>query len=81
MVFGLKREKLMREAVAQVLDYCSHLGSLSEADLALRPAYRGVDEVRSFESWYGDRHGEQFVSLRPTRMVLVGLGADRQRGA
>lgn len=80
VVFELKREKLTREAVAQVLDYCSHLDSLTEADLASyvveHSGKNGVDEVRSFESWYGDRHGEQFASLRPTKMVLVGLGAD-----
>ena len=80
VVFELKREKLTREAVAQVLDYCSHLDSLSEAELSSyvveHSGKNGIDVIRSFESWYGDRHGGQFVSLRPTRMVLVGLGAD-----
>ena len=62
VVFELKRGNLTREAVAQVLDYCSHLDSLSEPDLASyvveHSGKNGVDEVCNFESWYGDRHGE-----------------------
>ena len=82
VVFELKREKLTRDAVAQIIDYCSHLESLAETDLAQYIAnYSGrndIDEIDDFENWYGDRQGKQLISLRPTRMVLVGLGADAQ---
>ena len=80
VVFELKREKLTRDAVAQVIDYCSWLDSLTEADLADRIAEHsgenGVPEIADFETWYAERQGKQLVDLRPTRMALVGLGAD-----
>ena len=34
VVFELKREKLTREAVAQILDYSSYLDTLSDSELA-----------------------------------------------
>ena len=78
VVFELKREKLRRDAVAQAIDYCSYLELLTEPELADYIAdhsgKNGVDKIDDFETWYRDRHGE--ASLRPTRMVLVGLGAD-----
>ncbi len=80
VVFELKREKLTRDAVAQAIDYCSYLESLTETELATYIANHSgkndVDEIDDFESWYGDRQGKQMISLRPTKMVLVGLGAD-----
>ena len=80
VVFELKRDTLTRDAVAQVIDYCSWLESLPETDLAKYIAEHSgrndIDEIDDFESWYGDRQGKQLISLRPTRMVLVGLGAD-----
>ena len=80
VVFELKREKLTRDAVAQVIDYCSWLDSLTEVDLADRIAEHsgenGVPEIADFETWYGERQGKQLADLRPTRMALVGLGAD-----
>ena len=36
----------------------------------------GVVEIEDFESWYDVRRSKQLVELRPTRMVLVGLGVD-----
>lgn len=83
VVFELKREKLTRDAVAQVIDYCSYLESLTEDELATyisdHSGKNDIAEIADFESWYGDRHGES--SLRPTRMVLVGLGADSRAHA
>lgn len=81
VVFELKRETLTRDAVAQVIDYCSYLESLTESDLAKYVAEcsgtNDVEEIGDFESWYGERQGgKQLVDMRPTRMVLVGLGAD-----
>ena len=80
VVFELKREKLTRDAVAQAIDYCSYLESLAETELTTyitnNSGSHGIEKIEDFESWYGDRHGNQSISLRPTRMVLVGLGAD-----
>ena len=81
VVFELKRGTLTREAVAQIVDYCSYLESLSEADLASYIAGHSgtndVDKIDDFEAWYSDRQGGKELSdLRPTRMVLVGLGVD-----
>ena len=80
VVLELKREKLTRDAVAQVIDYCSWLDSLTEADLASYIAQHSgkhdVDKIPDFESWYGVRRRKQLIDLRPTRMALVGLGAD-----
>ena len=80
VVFELKRGKLTREAVVQIIDYCSSLESLTEADLAEHIASRsgtsGVDKIDDFQDWYEARWGRQLMELRPIRMVLVGLGAD-----
>ena len=82
VVFELKREKLTRDAVAQVIDYCSWIESLTEAELAKyiteHSGRNDVDKIDDFESWYRDRQGKQLSDLRPTRMALVGLGADTQ---
>ena len=78
VVFELKREKLSRAAVAQAIDYCSYVESLTEPQLAdyiaEHSGKNAVDKIDDFETWYRDRYGD--ASLRPTRMVLVGLGAD-----
>ena len=80
VVFELKREKLTRDAVAQIIDYCSWLESLTETDLAeyiaRHSGTNGIDKIDDFESWYGVRQGKQLIDSRPTRMMLVGLGAD-----
>ena len=77
VVFELKREKLTRAAVAQVLDYCTYLETLSDSEtgtlLAERSGKDGIERIGDFEEWYGSQRGE---SLRPVRMVLVGLGLD-----
>ena len=80
VVFELKREKLSRDAVAQVIDYCSYLESLTETELANyivnHSGKNDVGKIDDFESWYGDRQGKQLISLRPIKMVLVGLDAN-----
>ena len=40
VVFELKREKLTRDAVAQILDYCTYLEALSDSELATLLAER-----------------------------------------
>ena len=78
VVFELKREKLTRHAVAQILDYCSHLEALSDSDLASliaeRSGKRGIDRIEDFDEWYASQVGD---SIKPVRMVLVGLGVDK----
>ena len=80
VVFELKRGALSREAVAQVIDYCSSLESMTDEDLALhiaeRSGNRGIGAIEDFEEWYDQRFEKQIESLRPVRMALVGLGAD-----
>ena len=77
VVFELKREKLTRAAVAQVLDYCTYLETLSGSEigtlLAERSGKDGIERTGDFEEWYGSQRGE---FIRPVRMVLVGLGLD-----
>ena len=79
VVFELKREKLRREAVAQAVDYASWLEALDDAKLgklvAENSGQREIDKIEDFESWYGQRW-ESMDSLKPVRIVLVGLGAD-----
>ena len=79
VVFELKREKLRRDAVAQAVDYASWLEALDDARLgklvAEKSGQREIDKIGDFESWYGQRW-ESMDSLRPVRIVLVGLGAD-----
>ncbi len=76
-VFELKREKLTRKAVAQVLDYGSYLESLSESELATLIAKEsgknGIDEITDFVEWHEDQWEGP---VKPVQMMLVGLGAD-----
>lgn len=77
VVFELKREKLTRNAVAQILDYCTYLEAMPDSDLATliteRSGTAGINEISDFEEWYGSQGGD---SIKPVRMVLVGLGID-----
>ena len=81
VVFELKRGTLSRDAVAQVIDYASSLESLNDDELAQRisahsGAY-GVKKIEDFRAWYESSTGnDDLGSLRPVKMVLVGLGAD-----
>lgn len=78
VVFELKREKLTRDAVAQVLDYCSYLDALPESELAKLVAEQsgkhGIRETAHSAEEYGSLADE---SMKPVRMVLVGLGTDK----
>ena len=81
VVFELKREKLRREAVAQAVDYASWLDSLDDAELgkliAKYSGQRGIDKIENFEEWFDRKDNwKSLESLRPVRIVLVGLGAD-----
>ena len=81
VVFELKRGVLTRQAVAQILDYCSWIDSRNEDQLLeFLSSGSTIDEVEDFGSWYKNlREKELDCSvLRPTRMVLVGLGVDER---
>ena len=64
VVFELKRERLARDAVAQIIDYWSYLDTLSESDLK---------ELIEHQS--GNLSIEK-IDLKPIKMALVGLGVD-----
>ena len=60
VVFELKREKLTRDAVAQILDYCTYLETLSDSKLATLIAEQsgkhGITRIADFEEWYASQY-------------------------
>ena len=81
VVFELKRGVLTRQAVAQILDYCSWIDSRNEDQLLeFLSSGSAIDEVDDFGSWFNKLRGKELDCsvLRPTRMVLVGLGVDER---
>ena len=83
VVFELKRERLTRDAVTQVIDYTSFLTSLGQnvlADhIAERSGKNGIQQIENFDEWYSSTFpGRSLDSLFPARMFLVGLGADEK---
>ena len=83
VVFELKRGKLSCDAVSQVIDYASDLNSKSTLDLCrhveMNSGKYGIEKIDGFENWYGECFPEEDIqTLRPPRMVLVGLGADEK---
>ena len=81
VVFELKRGTLSRDAVAQVVDYASDLDGMSidvlSDHISCNSGNYGIDQIEDFQTWYTNDLGfEDFESLKPLRMFLVGLGAD-----
>ena len=83
VVFELKRGTLSRDAVAQVIDYASYLDTMSMDELAehisQNSGKHGINKIDDFTDWYsqqGFENSESLESLKPLRMVLVGLGVD-----
>ena len=81
VVFELKRGKLARSAVTQVLDYASALDAMDLTELAQHISERsgtaGIARIDDFEGWYlGQYSADDLSRLLPPRMVLVGLGVD-----
>lgn len=81
VVFELKRGTLSRDAVAQVVDYASDLNEIELGDLGKLVAGNsgrdGIPKIDNFGDWYNSQYdGEPIESLKPPRMVLVGLGVD-----
>ena len=86
VVFELKRGKLNRDAVAQVIDYASHLDTLDSDSLnshiESQSGKQGIEKIDDFGDWYSKLRAsnelpeEDLDALKPPRMVLVGLGVD-----
>ena len=81
VVFELKRGTLSRDAVAQIIDYASDLDTKTDVALAEHIAANsgvgGIEQIEDFEEWYGENtEGQSLDSLRPLRLVLIGLGVD-----
>ena len=80
VVFELKRERLTRDAVAQVIDYGSWLEETDVESLAAliveKSGTQGIERRDDFGEWYSQKFAESLESLKPVRMVLVGLGVD-----
>ena len=80
VVFELKRGTLSRDAVAQIIDYASYLNDMGLDALAKHISERsgtgGIDKINDFQEWYGNEGFGDLGSLKPLRMLLVGLGAD-----
>ena len=81
VVFELKRGRLNRDAVAQVIDYASQLNAMDldvlYRHIADRSGKLGIQKIDDFEVWYNNNYPEQDGdALKPPRIVLVGLGVD-----
>ena len=81
VLFELKRGRLSRDAVAQIIDYASDLEAMGVDRLAAYIAERsgagGIKKIDEFEQWHTENSGaDSLDALLPLRMFLVGLGAD-----
>ena len=81
VVFELKRSAPTRDAVAQVIDYCSYLEELDEGELSelisRNSGLKGIEHIPNFGEWYSvNRSGRELEELKPIRMALVGVGLD-----
>ena len=86
ILFELKRGRLARDVVTQAIDYASWLDSVDFSDLARDISEHSpkgeIEHIDDFESWYDERFtderftDDQRANLRPTKVVLVGLGLD-----
>ena len=83
VVFELKRGRLSRDAVAQIIDYVSCLEDMALDDLVNhisdKSGTHGIEKIDEFEKWYTEWYTENsdedsLDALRPLRMFLVGLG-------
>ena len=81
VLFELKRGRLSRDAVAQIIDYASDLESMGINALAERIAEQsgmgGIDKIENFADWHAENFDvDTLETLLPLRMFLVGLGVD-----
>lgn len=82
VVFELKRGTLMREAVAQIIDYGSFLSELEPDELSKhisdRSGKNGIEKIDDFMDWYQEQFIKTLSTIGKPRMVLVGLGVDER---
>ncbi|MYC08133.1 MAG: DUF91 domain-containing protein [Chloroflexi bacterium] len=86
VVYELKRGRLNRDAVAQVIDYASDLDTKEQDDLSShierQSGKYGIEKIDDFKDWYSklresnELPEDDLEALKPPRMVLVGLGVD-----
>ena len=81
VLFELKRGRLARDAVAQIIDYASGLESMGIDALAERIEEQsgtgGIDKIENFVDWHSENFdADNLETLLPLRMFLVGLGVD-----
>ena len=82
VVFELKRGTLYRDALAQVIDYASYLNTMDfdrlYKQIEEHSGKLGTQKIEDFDGWYSEIHPSKNPeeSLKPPRMVLVGLGVD-----
>lgn len=81
VLFELKRDRLSRDAVAQIIDYASDLSSMGIDALAERIAEQsgtgGIEKIEDFADWHAENFdADNLETLLPLRMFLVGLGVD-----
>ena len=81
VLFELKRDRLSRDAVAQIIDYASDLASMGIDALAERIAEQsgtgGIEKIEDFADWHAENFdADNLETLLPLRMFLVGLGVD-----
>ncbi len=81
VIFELKKGKVHRDAVTQVIDYASFLAELDRETLcqhiADRSGFLGINKIEDFQGWYQEEFGSDMDALdEPPKMVIVGLGYD-----
>ena len=81
VVYELKRGRLNREAVAQVIDYASSLNVMDEkalySHISDQSGNLDIQKIENFGEWYSNNWSDEGgEALMPPRMVLVGLGVD-----
>ena len=78
VVFELKKGKVSKDAITQIIDYASDLEEMELDTLVKQISEKsGAHGIDDFEKWYTENtKGEDLKSLKSLRMFLVGLGAD-----
>jgi len=80
VVFELKRGRLTREAVAQIIDYASYLSELEPEELSSHISERsgksGIEKIDDFLTWYQEEFAKSLSRPQKPHLILVGLGVD-----
>ena len=81
VLFELKRDRLPRKAVTQIVDYASALTALGIDELTQRIAAAsgqwGIERIDSLDDWYAEQHPDADLAEQlPPQLILVGMGAD-----